>query len=285
MKAEREDRLESNSGKGGFPTRHVLLILAVVVVGYLLWNAMGETPVEVEPEPLVVEEVVVAEPVLPPAEDIPEPVAVVTETEAVAPEEPPPPLPPLEESDELVRDQLSAAGVGPMLSPQEEQEDLVQRSAALVDGFSRGVVLRKLLPVDPPKAAFSALEEDGKMYMNPAGYSRYDSYSEAIDSLDTSALVSSFDTLRPLYEEAYGQLGLDPNDFDNAVIRMLDRVLATPEIDEPIALTRESVMYKYADPQLEQLTPMQKQLMRMGPDNIRRIKEKAKALREGLLNR
>lgn len=285
MKAEREDRLESNSGKGGFPTRHVLLILAVVVVGYLLWNAMGETPVEVEPEPLVVEEVVVAEPVLPPAEDIPEPVAVVTETEAVAPEEPPPPLPPLEESDELVRDQLSAVGVGPMLSPQEEQEDLVQRSAALVDGFSRGVVLRKLLPVDPPKAAFSALEEDGKMYMNPAGYSRYDSYSEAIDSLDTSALVSSFDTLRPLYEEAYGQLGLDPNDFDNAVIRMLDRVLATPEIDEPIALTRESVMYKYADPQLEQLTPMQKQLMRMGPDNIRRIKEKAKALREGLLNR
>lgn len=285
MKAEREDRLESNSGKGGFPTRHVLLILAVVVVGYLLWNAMGETPVEVEPEPLVVEEVVVAEPVLPPAEDIPEPVAVVTETEAVAPEEPPPPLPPLEESDELVRDQLSAVGVGPMLSPQEEQEDLVQRSAALVDGFSRGVVLRKLLPVDPPKAAFSALEEDGKMYMNPAGYRRYDSYSEAIDSLDTSALVSSFDTLRPLYEEAYGQLGLDPNDFDNAVIRMLDRVLATPEIDEPIALTRESVMYKYADPQLEQLTPMQKQLMRMGPDNIRRIKEKAKALREGLLNR
>ena len=284
MKAEREDRLESNAGKGGFPTRHVLLILAVVVVGYLLWNAMGETPVEVEPEPLVVEEVVVAEPVLPPAEDIPEPVAVVTETEAVEPE-PPPPLPPLEESDELVRDQLSAAGVGPMLSPPEEQEDLVQRSAALVDGFSRGVVLRKLLPVDPPKAAFSALEEDGKMYMNPAGYSRYDSYSEAIDSLDTSALVSSFDTLRPLYEEAYGQLGLDPNDFDNAVIRMLDRVLATPEIDEPIALTRKSVMYKYADPQLEQLTPMQKQLMRMGPDNIRRIKEKARALREGLLNR
>jgi hypothetical protein len=61
-------------------------------------------------------------------------------------------------------------------------------------------------------------------------------------------------------------------------------VLATPEIEEPIALTRKSVMYKYADPQLEQLTPMQKQLLRMGPDNIRRIKEQARALRAGLLN-
>ncbi len=285
MKAEREDRLESNTGQGGFPTRHVLLVLAVLVVGYLLWNAMGEKPAEIEPEPLVVEEVKVEEPALPPAEDIPpQPAAIVTEAEVVEPAEAPPPLPPLADSDDLVREQMEAAGLRSTFAPLEEQEDLVQRSAAIIDGFSRGVVLRKLLPIDPPKAAFSALEEDGTMYMNPAGYSRYDSYSEAISSLDTSVLVGSFHTLRPLYEEAYAQLGLDPNDFDNAIIRMLDRVLATPEIDAPIALTRTSVMYKYADPQLEQLTPMQKQLLRMGPDNIRRIKEKASALREELLN-
>jgi hypothetical protein len=122
------------------------------------------------------------------------------------------------------------------------------------------------------------------MYMNPVSYQRYDGYAETIASLDTPTLVETFHTLRPLYEEAYGQLGLNPDDFDNALIRALDRVLATPEIEEPIALTRKSVMYKYADPQLEELTPMQKQLLRMGPDNIRRIKEQARALREGLLN-
>ena len=75
------------------------------------------------------------------------------------------------------------------------------------------------------------------------------------------------------------QLGLPAEDFDNAVIRVLDRILATPEIEDPIALTRRSVMYQYADPQLEQLTPLQKQLLRMGPDNIRRVKEQAAALR------
>ena len=286
MKAVREDRLEGDSGRGGFPVSRVLLVLAVLVAGFLLWRSMGEKPAEVVSEPVAVEETAYEPPPLPPAEDIPprpEPV-VEAVAEAEAPVEPPPPLPPLTESDDLMRAQMSAAGVGAELAPLEQQENLIQQGTALIDGLSRGVILRKLLPLDPPREAFSAIEEGDQMYMNPVSYQRYDGYAETIASLDTSTLVETFHTLRPLYEEAYGQLGLNPDDFDNALIRALDRVLATPEIEEPIALTRKSVMYKYADPQLEQLTPMQKQLLRMGPDNIRRIKEQASALREGLLN-
>jgi hypothetical protein len=285
MKAVREDRLDGDSGQGGFPTRQVLLVLAIVVVGFMLWRLMGDKPAEVAPEPVAVEETVFEPPPLPPAEDIPARPEPVVEAELEAPVEQAPPLPPLAESDDMVRAQMSAAGVGGELAPLEQQQNLVQQGSALIDGFSRGVVLRKLLPLDPPKGAFTAVEEGDRMYMNPAGYNRYDGYVETVASLDTATLVDSFHTLRPLYEEAYGQLGLNPDDFDNALIRALDRVLATPEIEEPIALTRKSVMYKYADPQLEQLTPMQKQLLRMGPDNIRRIKEQARALREGLLSR
>ena len=285
MKAAREDRLDGDSGRGGFPTRLVVLVLAIIAVGFMLWRSMGDKPAELAPEPVAVEEVDFEPPPLPPAEDIPPRPEPVVEAMAEAPVEPPPPLPPLAESDDIVRAQMSAAGVGGELAPLEQQQNLVQQGAALIDGLSRGVVLRKLLPLDPPKGAFTAVEEGDQMYMNPAGYNRYDGYVETIASLDTSTMVDSFHSLRPLYEEAYGQLGLNPDDFDNALIRALDRVLATPEIEEPIALTRKSVMYKYADPQLEQLTPMQKQLLRMGPDNIRRIKEQARALREGLLSR
>ena len=96
------------------------------------------------------------------------------------------------------------------------------------------------------------------MHMNPAGYSRFNDLVEAIAALDTAVLVDSFHTMRPLYEQAYGLLGLNPNEFDNAVIRMLDWILATPEIEGPIALTRKSVLYQFADPQLEGLVPLQK---------------------------
>jgi hypothetical protein len=43
------------------------------------------------------------------------------------------------------------------------------------------------------------------------------------------------------------------------------------------------VVYVYADPALEILPALQKQLLRVGPDNLRRIKQQARVLREGLL--
>jgi hypothetical protein len=281
MKAAREDRLESGDGSGRFPVKHILLVLAIIAVGVVLWRTMKEQSPEVTPEPVPVAEVVVEAPPLPPAEDIPPRPAAVTAETAETPVAPA--LPALEDSDAMVREQLSAAGMGPELD-RLGQQHLAQQGAALIDSLSRGLVLRKLLPVDPPKEAFSVVEQDGQMFMNPAGYNRYNDYAEAIATLDAVALANNFHTMRPLYEQAYGQLGLNPDDFDNALIRMLDRILATPEIDGPIALARKSVMYQYADPQLEELTPLQKQLLRMGPDNIRRIKEQARQLRAGLLS-
>jgi hypothetical protein len=41
-------------------------------------------------------------------------------------------------------------------------------------------------------------------------------------------------------------------------------------------------MYKFADRQLESLTAPQKQLLRTGPENMRRIKAKLRELKETL---
>jgi Protein of unknown function (DUF3014) len=283
MKAAPEDRLNTESGSGGFPVKRVLLIVVIIAVLLLFWTSPVEEPV-VEPAP---EPAPAAAVVLPPAPDIPvrpepepepepEPVA-----EVVEPVEPA--LPPLAESDPLVREQMAAVGLPSELNSQPGGDNLAPTQAALIDGFSRGLVLHKILPVNPPKEIFSVQQREEQLYMNPAGFQRYDDYARAIASVDAAALVSSFHLLRPLYEQAYGQLGLPPEEFDNAVIRMLDRVLATPEIDGPIALERKSVMYLYADPALEALSPMQKQLLRMGPDNLRLIKEQARVIRAGLL--
>jgi hypothetical protein len=286
MKAASEDKLESHDKGGGFPIKPLVLALAIVVVGYTLWQSFKQQPAEPIPEPVAVEDIVIAETVLPPAEDIPPRPEPVVEPAGEMPEPAPAPpeLPPLEESDSMVREQLLAAGAGPELDKLQQQQNLIQQGTALIEGFSRGLVVRKLLPIDPPTGAFAVQEQGEEMFMSPAGYARYDNYAQAIAALDSAALVNNFHTMRPLFEQAYGQLGLPADDFDNAVIRVLDRILATPEIEDPIALTRKSVMYQYADPQLEQLTPLQKQLLRMGPDNIKRIKEQAALLRAGLLS-
>lgn len=284
MKATREDRVEGAAGSGRGSLKYLLLALAFIALGVVLWRTMEGPSTAPVPATVPVAEVAAEADPLPPAADIPprpEPVATVI---LESPEEPAVALPALADSDTLVREQLAVAGASSPLDRLLQQPNLIRQGAALIDGFSRGLVLRKLLPIDPPAETFSVLEQDGQVWMNPAGYARFDALVAAFAALDTAVLVDTFHTLRPLHEEAFGQLGLNPDEFDNAVIRMLDRILATPEIEDPIALTRKSVMYRYADPQLEELVPLQKQLLRMGPENIRRIKLQARALREGLLN-
>lgn len=291
MKAAPEDRLTQDSRRRGFSIWHGLIVIAIVAMGVILWNVLpGEDAPQAVVEAEVIEELVIEPAALPPAPDIPtppEPVPVVetpvADQEPVPPPPPPPPLPPLAASDDLMREQLSAAGVGPELASLDDSENLVETSAALVDGLSRGIVLRKLLPVARPAEPFTVEQRGARTFMNPAGYRRYDKYAQAIAAVDTEVVIESFHRLRPLYEQAYVQLGLEPGDFDNAIIRVLDRIIATPEIEQPIELTRKSVMYRYADPQLEQLSAVQKQLLRMGPDNTRRIKAQAEVIRKGLL--
>jgi hypothetical protein len=285
VKADPEDQLHVAAG-GGFPVFTFLAAVAVLVGLLLFWFWGGEKS-EQNLEPTAVRTVVLPEPAVAPAPDIPrqaaeEPATVILDEsgDEAAIE---PVLPSPGEADDMLREQLNVAGADASLAKLVGDEHPLELSAKLIDGLSRGLVLRKILPADPPEEAFSAIGEDDAPFMSAASYERYDSYTDSIVSLDAAALVSSFHSLRPLYERAYEQLGLDAEDFDNAVIRSLDVILSTPEIEDPIALERKNVMYTFKDPELEQLPTLQKQLMRMGPDNIRRIKAQAQLLRDGLL--
>lgn len=59
----------------------------------------------------------------------------------------------------------------------------------------------------------------------------------------------------------------------------IDELLDTPEVPVPVEVYTDSVAYKYADSRLENLNEPQKQLLRTGPDNMRRIKAKLRELK------
>jgi hypothetical protein len=48
------------------------------------------------------------------------------------------------------------------------------------------------------------------------------------------------------------------------------------------ALVQPSVRFLYEDEALEGLEPAQKQLMRMGPENVRRVQEKLREIQQAL---
>ncbi|WP_461521849.1 DUF3014 domain-containing protein [Porticoccus sp.] len=261
----------------------IALTLAIILIGggtYYLFSANQDTSteettaVEFQPEPLPT----------PPASpstvpEVEEEIPVL----APAPTEKKVTLPSLDDSDKLAREQLALLSPDGKLELWLPGDYILRRGITLVDGLSRGIVLRKMLNAPTPEGKFLVNRDGDKIAIDPANYARYNYLVDALESLDTNSLVELFHMLRPLLEQAYGELGYPGDKVDKAFIAALDQVLATPFPLMPIYLTQESVNFKFADPALEALPPLQKQLVRMGPENTKRVQAKAKAIREALL--
>src|SRR5262245_4899249 len=67
------------------------------------------------------------------------------------------------------------------------------------------------------------------------------------------------------------------------VVEVIDHLLATPEIEEPLRFIQPRVLYEFADPKLQKLSGGQKILLRMGPANLHKLKAKLREIRDGLV--
>ena len=247
-----------------------MVLLLVIAGGAVLLT--GIWPPEEKPAPTVT-----APPPAPP------PAPIVTEIEEPTPEPPPlppepveEPLPRLEESDDAVRDAVGDIPLGTAGQQYLIPGNIIERSASLIYLMAQGDVPYKLLPVSRPKAAFPTSDDGTQVVTDPAGFERYDALTQWLQSLDLESLLSSLEWFIPLFREAWSYYGEDPAAFDMAVVMTLDLVIATPEIDLSEArLVRKEAVWIFEDPTIEGLAPIQKQVLRMGPENAEVVKAKA----------
>ena len=195
-----------------------------------------------------------------------------------------PKLPSLDISDKLVRELVKEKQSSEALNNWLKLDDLIRRSASFMDGLARGSVSEKIFPLGSPLGTFTTHKQDNNLWLNAGNYERYDRSINFLLSIDMQEMAQFFHRIRPLLEAAFSELGYSPRQMDGIILQTLDNILTTPVIVEPLQLKRDSVAYKFADPDLESLMPIQKQLLRAGPENTRRIQQQAKTLREALLN-
>ncbi len=259
------------------------LIAAVIIVA-VLFKAQNQTQQDPEliaiPEPVA--EVVIPAPVVPEAV-IPEAVELQPEPETSSVSTPPA-LPKLDNSDDFIRERLLLINDKKEFSRWIKTDDLLRRTASYADGLSNGVLLSKIFPLTAPEGKFATHSSDGSIWLNAGNYERYDRSINTITSLPIDSMAKMFHFARPLLEDAFSEMGYNPRQMDGIILQAIDVILATPIVAEPIRLSRDSVVYKFADPALESLLPLQKQLLRTGPENTKRIQQQAEALREALLN-
>jgi hypothetical protein len=257
------------------------IALAGLVIGGLVWlRSQPSTPA---PAPQRVTDPV------PDVAPVPVPPPVEPTPQVAVPEQPPETaLPVLDSSDDFVR--TSVLEAAPELAAWLDREELVRRFAVVLDNASRGDYPRRQLGFLAPQGAFPVRREDGaggpgedqQLFLDPAGYARYDAFVGLATSVEPAPAAALLIELSPLLVDALQELGLRGPDARSLLVNGIDQALATPVLESEVELLQSTVLYEYADPALESLPPMQKQLLRMGPDNLDRLQGYLRELRAEL---
>ena len=192
-------------------------------------------------------------------------------------------LPRLNDSDSFVAEKISELSSGTSLLGYLVDEQLVRRAVVLVENISRGQYPQTAVPYKPIVEEMQVSSDDGRLFtMEAASYTRFDAAVAAFVALDTEQTVGLYRLLSPLLQQAYAEIGFRDAEFEQALIKAIDAVLSAPEIEGPFQLVKPSVIYLYADTRLEELANMNKQLIRLGPENSARLKAKLREFKQAL---
>jgi len=220
-----------------------------------------------EPEPIEEEVIVVEEEVL----------------SEVLSELPPEPTVTEETADIYARESIESVNGGKALAQFVAGDYIVERAVAIVDALRRGEVPYKLLPVGRPSKPFPISDDGLRVIMDPSGFGRYDGFAQWVNGIDVLAIVELLNDYEQIATEALSRMGVGDFDIRSAVLAATTEILATPIAPQSAELMKREANWVYMDPELEALSSLQKQVLRMGPENSEIIQAKARELRGAVL--
>lgn len=268
----------------------IFLALAglLVLCAALYWGFLQEpetpppatTQTPVTPEVEIEVEKIVAAPAQPEAEP-----AVPEAPEPEVPVEVEPPPISLGESDGVLAETMASINAGQLGEQFIMRPNGLERGVAIVDNLRQGAVPYKLLPVGRPSKAFPFSDNGLAVTMDPVGFERYNGLADTIAGIDVPATLALYDLLSVAIEEAWDALGYTDTGFEDAVLSTLGAIMLTPATNVEARLIKDESNWIYEDEALESLSALQKQIMRMGPENADKIQAKARELRGALMDR
>ncbi len=244
----------------------ILVVAAVIIVYYLVTHKQTQEPTEVadivEEKPLekAEQEKIESEPV--------EPIDIT-----------------LEESDGVLRGFLENITSDPRFTGWMRMDHLIKNFVAAVDNIAHGLSPRKQINFFEPEGEFLVEKKEDYYIIDRDTYKRYNPVANVFSSIDTGKSVQLYRRFRSLIQEAYEELGYPDVNFDETLERAIKELLDVPLIEEDIVLMSKVKSFELQDPELENLSQAQKHLLRMGPDNIRKIQSKLRELLAGFKNK
>jgi hypothetical protein len=182
-------------------------------------------------------------------------------------------LPSLDDSDAEVKSGLLGLRWKAGLASLFVTEDMIRRFVVNVDNIAQGTLPKNQALFQPMTVKFATLPSDaGGVQLDPANFERYEPYLQLLESVSVTEVKRLFEYYYPLMQQAYAELGYPDAQFRVRLQEAIKVLLAAPEIAPPMELARPNVYYTYADAETEALPLAQRQMIRLGPDNQKRLK-------------
>jgi hypothetical protein len=155
-----------------------------------------------------------------------------------------------------------------------------------VDNVAEGNLPQLDYPIRRLQQNVAVREVDTNLYeMQTVSYQRYTALIDGLAAVDPDVAVPLYRLVKPLLQEAYAEIGYPNRDFDATLLRAIDTVINARTAEGPFQLVKPRVMYLYADSEIESYSPVEKQLLRMGPQNAEKLKLALAQYRERLAAR
>jgi hypothetical protein len=155
---------------------------------------------------------------------------------------------------------------------------------ATIDNLTREHAPASAWPVQPTGQRFiTEGPQGGTQTIAATNAARYNGIVLLAGSVDPAKAAAVYAKLYPLFQQAYEELGYPGRYFNDRLIAVIDHLLQAPEPSGPVQVrlvevkgevpsTRPWVRYEYVDPKLESLSSGQKIMVRLGPENERKVK-------------
>ncbi len=190
-------------------------------------------------------------------------------------------LPTLNDSDAFVFDGLRALENGAALLALLADEQLIRRFVVFVHNVSQGELPQTDLPYRAVNQEMPVREIDENLFvMDESAHDRFDGFVSAFAALEANQAMALYQTISPLFQQAYAEIGFRNVEFNATLRRAINLVLSASQPEGPFQLVKPSVMYLYADSSIEDMDAVDKQLIRLGPENTAVLKDKLREFLE-----
>lgn len=261
----------------------IVVVLAVVVVYKLYYQPQEEPPATQEvslPPPQQQEQqtTTIKHPVyaIPVGEEQREMPAVRQEA-----------IPRLSESDAPLQEALSVFIDPDKLQHSVVFKNLIRRFVVTVDNLTTAKLPQnyRFLAAVPGTFAVQPGATEDSYTLSATNAARYAAFVDLAESVDLNKLLVLYTRYYPLFQQAYEELGYPHRYFNDRLVEVISHLLAAPEPQGTLQLVQPKVFYDFADPKLQALSAGQKIMVRVGPDNERRLKAVLRKLRALLVNK